>query len=218
MIISPSDIRERHGIAVVLIRSAIKGIAIFSTHSALLPRIKPKYVDAFVLGFTLLTLLVALIASTCGRAYVLTALGVFCAWRAYDITCKHFLVLIVDRSEANDEGYQSAVRAFSLAGLNLVELTCSIFVVEKALLWLGWTNCLFAGDSGIAGYNPRSAFVVTVYHLTSLSSIDSQCAGQSSLAFTFAIAATVATSMLVLVVVARAISSIPFVDRSRPSQ
>lgn len=212
-----SGIRDKHGDAVLFARRAIMLAAIASTRGpALNLLLKGKvWKDWLVLGLSGVSAGSAFLAASIDTLWLLTALAILAGWRMYDVTCNHFYILIVDRSDLIDEGYRSSIRAFVLAGFNLVEVACAMFVLEKYMLWAGWTDCLFVTGEGASRYSPMPAFVANIYRITSLSSIDAACAGQSWLAFAFAITSTVAVSMIVLVVVARAISSIPFVDRSK---
>lgn len=222
MTISRSDeIYRVHGLAVWLARWAIKGISLLSTRGPLgfLLSKSPDFTDILVILFVVLTVISAMFVNYAIWGGYITFLAMFGAWRIYDVTCNHFYITVIHRSEPDDGGYKSAMRAFVMSGLNLIELLCASFVVESYLISTGWVDCLFHDQvvDGVYRYDAKSVFVENLYRATSLSSLDPTCAAQSNLAFAFSLGFTVAFSTLVLIVIARAIATIPFVDRSKPA-
>ncbi len=218
MTTSRSDPYGAHGLAVYFARVMIGIVAVFSTRGPL-KRVLPasnNFTDCLVIGFAAVAVVVSMLVNYLPSTGWMSLIAWIFAWRIYDITCNHIYITVVDRSERTDPGYRSAVRAFVLSGLNLVELLCASFITERYLLASGFTTCLFdASVNGFEHYNARSAFLEGLYRATSLSSLDSKCAAHSGVTFAFAAAFTVAISTLILVVIARAVATMPFQDRSK---
>jgi len=212
MTISRSDtIYREHGLGVYAARAAIKLLSIPTTRGLLSPLFKNANVtDAFVVGSCLLSIAFALAVNFLSPGWLILV-ALLAAWRIYDMTCNHVFTLVVDRSDAKDPGYRSAVRSFALAGFNIVELICASFLIEAQFLTSGRLSCLFHKPaSGREVFDAKAIFIDNLYNATSLSSIDPACASESTLATAFSIGFTIAFCIVVLLVVARAIATIPF--------